>query len=193
MNESEQTRERIAIVYAQAMQRKYGAQRGHDGIPKEVHYRFAEAVIDRHAYGLEYLANGHNDAAKSAFTAITGLALPKTQAGCWKVIREWAGISDEMDAVNQAIRSVEMQVRALDGRFSNFADGRKWIKERLESGFATLINTDSKWMLVNGEGKGFNLSKRGCRLSRLRPLISAEIKLLQARTALAKKEMEITK
>lgn len=179
----DQRKSEIAAAYAKAMHDKYGA--AHDGTPRDLHYQFAEAVIEKRAYSLQYLANGLNDAAKAAFTQVTGVSLPKAQWACWKAIRDWAGVSDQADAVNVATHTVEIEVKALRGRFSNLDEGRAWIKARLDCGFTNLTNPGGKWILANDKGEGFDLSKRGSGLSKLRSLIAAEIQLVEARAALA--------
>lgn len=180
---TDQRKNEIAAAYAQVMKAKYGA--GHDGTPKDLHYQFAEAIIGKRAYSLQHLANGLNEAAKAAFTQVTGVSLPKAQWACWKAIRDWAGVSDQADAVNVAIHAVEIQVKALQGRFSNLDEGRTWIKTQLDRGYTNLTNPGGKWILANDKGGGFDLSKRGSGFTKLRPLIAAEIQLVNARAALA--------
>ena len=97
-------RAQIATQYAAEMRRAYRG--AHSGIPGDIHYRFADAILAKQAYRLEYLSNGLNGAAKAAFTAVTGVVLPKQQAATWKAIREWAGVSDAADAVAKAQRKV---------------------------------------------------------------------------------------
>lgn len=187
----EQRKSTIATVYATVMRDMYGG--AHDGTPKDLHYQFAEAVIEKRAYSLQHLANGMNDAAKAAFTLATGVSLPKTQWACWKAIRDWADVSDQADAVNAAAHTVDIKVKALRGRFSNLDEGRAWIKARLDCGFTNLTNPGGKWILANDKGEGFDLSKRGSGFSKLRPLIAAEIQLVEAKAALAEMKPEALK
>ena len=184
----EQRKSEIAMVYATVMNDMYGFP--HNGTPNHLHYRFAEAVIEKQAYSLQHLANGLNDSAKAAFTKVTGVTLPRTKRACWKAIRDWADVSDQADAVNVATRAVETKVKALRGRFSNLDEGLAWIKARLDCGFTNLTNPGGKWFLSNDKGEGFDLSKRGSGISKLRPLIAAEIQLVKARTALAEMPTE---
>lgn len=178
----------IATTYARVMQERYGAH--HNGQPGDMHQDFAKAIIDKNAYGLKYLANGLNDAAKLAFTQVTGLPLPKNQGQTWKAIRDWASVSDQQDAVVDAVRKVAVEVRFVKDCTVGFDSVHKLIHERLDAGFTRLIHQGKRWLLCNADGDGIDLSQRGSRLHKLRPLIAAELALRDARSALAKADVQ---
>ena len=168
----------IATLYAQAMQKNYGGS--HDGTPRELHFNFAEAVIDKNGVALEHLANGMNEVAKAVFTQATGVVLSKGQGATWREIREWAGISDSAEALRIATHKVNVEVKSLEGRVNNLAEGRAWIQARLNDGYTNLMNSAGKWVLSNSAGQGFNLSSKGSGMTKLRALLGAEIELLKA-------------
>lgn len=176
-------RDQIATLYATEMQKAYGG--GHNGIPSEIHARFADAILSKNAYALEHLANGMNGAAKAVFTAVTGIALPKQQAATWKAIRAWAGVSDAADAVVKAMHKVHVERKFLETRVHNPQQTHDWIRQRILMGFNRLVNEQSRWLLANEAGNAYDLSKKGTGFAKARALIAAELALADAQAALA--------
>jgi hypothetical protein len=175
-------RAQIASMYAAEMRKVYGG--AHKGIPGSMHYAFADAILSKNAYALEHLGNGMNGVAKTAFTAATGVPLPKLQGATWKAIREWAGVSDAADAVVKAQHKVNVEARFLSSTH-NVESTQAWIREQIQKGFTRLVNEPGKWLLANAAGAAWDLSKRGTNLAKARPLIEAELALAKAQAALA--------
>jgi hypothetical protein len=133
--------------------------------------RLPDAVIEKNAYRLDYLANGLNDMGKRVFTEATGIALPKQQGATWAVIREWGGISVEEDLKNQAWHKVVVERRAIEPKIG--IDPFIWANGKIENGFDQVKKVERETWLVNEAGQGFNLSKKGSHLHLLVPYIKA--------------------
>ena len=66
--------------------------------------KFAEDLLNRDFWALQWINNGLNDKAKKMFSYVTGYKLPKTQKGTLSVMLQWAKI-DWMDyriAINKS-------------------------------------------------------------------------------------------
>ncbi len=174
-------RTEIAAIYASLLHQKHGDR--HDGAVKDMHLSFADAILARDAYGLKHLSYGGNEVAKAAFTQITGLALPKTQGLTWVALRQWAGVSDKADAHAQALRKVATEARFL--QVSDVAESRAWISGKIAEGYTTLKSVNHRWFLLNDQGTGYDLSRKGTGMTQLRPLLEAELALAKAAKELA--------
>lgn len=169
-------RTEIATIYAGLLREKHPEV--HSGQPSNMHFAFADAVLARDAFGLKHLANGLNEVGKAAFTRVTGVKLPKLQGQTWVALRAWGLISDKADAHAKALRKVETEVKFCP--LPNVEDHRQWIKERIAHGFTTLQNVNHRWLLMNDARTGYDLSRQGSGLTKLRPLIEAELALHKA-------------
>lgn len=164
----------IAAIYAAEM----AAQYGNSAEVGDMHRDFARAVTGKDGYALKFLSNGMNDAAKRAFTKVTGVALPKGQGATWDAIKSWAGITAEQDAeretkqreqtsAERSKKEAEAVTRAaervvVDGE----QNGREWVDSLIERGFNSLVTKKvgaaTQYWLINSDTDGFNLtSMRG--------------------------------
>ena len=161
------------------------------GVPGDHEYRLADDILNKNAYGLEWISNGMNPKGKEVFSKWTGVQLPKQNGATWKAIRDWAGISDEQEAIRVAKHKVDVQIKSLEGRFADLNEAHAWVRDKIEQGYRSLENLGGKWVLRNpSTDRGFDLSKRGTRLSSIRPLIAAEIELYRATEALEPKKVD---
>lgn len=139
----------IGAAYAESFTRLHGTT------PRpEMAARFTTAILTRDAIALEYLANGLNEASKQAFSAVTGVALPKQQGQTWKAIRDWAGLSDEQERVRLAVKQVAFQITQLEGHFDIPAT-LSTINNMLDRGCDRIVNVDRQHYLVDSDGNGF--------------------------------------
>lgn len=171
-------RKDIAELYAEAL------AVGRAGVsvePGEFHYDFADAIIGKDAYKLEFLANGLNDQGKKVFTEVTGIELPKQQGLAWSVIRDWAGLSELEDKKNKAWQKVTVERRRIEPKVG--LDPIIWVHEKVEAGFNELRKIGRDTYLANTEGNGFNLSQKGTHQTLLVPYMKAFIAYEQARCA----------
>jgi hypothetical protein len=174
--------ERIASLYA--------AELGHPVSKRS--REFANDILNKNAYGLEFLANGMNDKGKKVFTEVTGISLPKQQGATWKVIRDWAGVSDEQENHRVAMRDVAYAVKAFmrDNNVSqDVADKNKeLIASKIAEGFNSIEKIGNNYWFTDGKGQGINLSEKPKKgylgLSKSRALIEAMI--AEAKAAKAK-------
>lgn len=146
--------------------------------PGEFHYGFADAIIEKRVYSLEFLANGLNDTGKRIFSEVTDIALPKQLGATWERLREWAGLSVEVDNKNRAWHQVALQRRLIEPKVG--LDAIIWASEKVEAGFNDLRKVGRETWLSNSEGKGWNLSARGSHLTTLVPFFRAKIAYEQA-------------
>lgn len=163
-------REDIAARYAAAL---------NQGEPGDYHFRFADSVLKKDAYALDFLANGLNDVGKRVFSEVTGVALPKQQGATWAVLRDWGGISVEEDAKNRTWQKVVSERRAIEATVG--LDALQWANEQVEKGFDTIQKIGRDTWLVNVENRGFNLSVRGSGMNQLVPYLKAKIEHEKAR------------
>lgn len=180
------TRDSISKRYAEVL------ADGREGVslePGEMHYRFADAVLNKNAYGLEFLANGLNPAAKIVFTEVTGIKLHSQQGKTWVAIRDWAGLSELEDKKNNTWRDVVWQRKQIEPKVGIGAI--QWVNDKVEAGFNTIQKNGTDNVLANAEGAGFNLSKKGTHLSLLLPYIKAKIVYEVARTAAENEKNEV--
>lgn len=175
-------REDIARAYIRGRHDRYGHSLGD---PTSNDYAFADDIINKNVYALEHLANGMNDVAKAVFEQFTGVKLPKQQGKTWSAMLEWAGVTPEQDAVRKAEHRVGIEERSIEGQFDNTEAARKWAADRVADGYDTIEKSAAgETWLMRADGTGFNLSKRGTRLSKMQPLLRAHINLKAARKAL---------
>jgi hypothetical protein len=66
------------------------------------HRDFADAVQNKDARRLQYLANGLNEKGKQAFTAATGVKLPKLQGKTWEALMDWGGLDPAKEGLIDA-------------------------------------------------------------------------------------------
>ena len=183
LSPEEKRRHQIAEHYASLLNKT--------GIPGDHEYRLADDIINKNAYGLEWISNGMNPKGKEVFSKWTGVQLPRQNGATWKAIRDWAGVTDGQEAVRVAKHKVDVQIKSLEGRIADLNEAHAWVRDKIEKGYDSLDNLGGKWALRNpSTGEGFDLSKRGTKLSMLRPLIAAEIDLDRATKALGPKKVE---
>jgi|GEM_PF-4650401 len=151
----------------------------------EFHIKFARAVVNKDAYALRYLSNGLNDQGKRVFSAVTGVALPKQQGATWQAILEWAGVSDAKATLHDAQKDLAREEVYLRKAISNFDFIQNEIKDIVSRGFNQLKKVGRETWLINSESQGFNLSKRGGKLSVTRPYLEAYLKALAAEAAVS--------
>lgn len=153
--------------------------------PGEMHFAFADAMLQRDPYRLKHLANGMNDVAKAVFGQLAGVPLPKGQAATWSALLSWAGTSPIEDRVRTAQLATARELQLLRAKAGNADIIHEWIKGLIGNGFNRLVLHERTWYLAHSSGKlGHNLSERGTRLHLARPLIEALIELQQAQSAL---------
>ena len=170
--------------------RKYAAElaAGRPGVspaPTDFHRAFARDLVNKNGFALEWITNGLNDKAKAVFTEFTGLELPRGIAASWAVLRQWAGITEEQDALAKAqarLSHPEQALRSLIGA-PDFEVVKSWTLARIAEGFDRVVHAPGKWMLVNQEGVGFDLSKKGTVLPKARAFIEASCDLHKAEVA----------
>ncbi|MDD4995818.1 MAG: hypothetical protein PHW53_05150, partial [Patescibacteria group bacterium] len=172
-------RDRIAKLYGQSLHNQRPDSHNGNVLPDDHHYRLADAIINKQAYALKHLANGMNDVAKKVFSDVTGVALPKQQGATWKAIRDWAGVTDNQDASENAQKHLDIETKKAEKLVGNFNDVRTWLYDQLDKGYTTLANNDS--LLLNEKGEGFNIKKH--KMAKLKPYIKAEIALYNAKKA----------
>lgn len=175
------TREQIAQRYADILKEK----RGHDGAILDNHLRVADAILAKDAYGLEHLANGLNDSGKQVFSEFTGIKLPKQLGETWKVIRKWAGVTDEQDAANQALKHLVAMEKSLtfDLGKEKMASFKADVEKRFAEGFTEIRKVANKLLLVNPLSSSLiNLSQKG--YAQTQPFVKAHIAYLAAKKAL---------
>jgi hypothetical protein len=174
-------KEAIASLYAMEL------AKGREGVspePKDYHYRFAEAVFTKNAYGLEHLANGLNDNGKKVFAEVTGIKLPRTQQATWAALMDWAGINPLQDAADRAKGQVEREKRFLTERKVLVSDAEyQHIDSLIEEGFREIKSINGARYFTNGSS-GINMSKRGTGMHHLIDYIKARIKYKVALEAL---------
>lgn len=174
-------KEAIASLYAMEL------AKGREGVspdPKDYHYRFAEAVYTKNAYGLEHLANGLNDTGKKVFTEVTGIKLPRTQEATWAALMDWAGINPLQDAADRAKGQVEREKRFLKER--NVSVGESvyaGFDEAIKNGAREIKKISGSRYLTDGV-KVINLSARGTGYTLMVDYIKARIKYQVALEAL---------
>ena len=163
-------RDSVASRYAEVL------ADGREGVspePNEFHYRFADDILNKNAYGLSFLSNGVNPQAKKVFTEVTGIKLATQQSLTWAAIRDWAGLSELEDNKNRAIKDVNWQHEQIVSKVG--VSAVDWAKTKVEAGFNSIVKNGTDNVLVNAAGEGFNLSKKGSHLNLLMPYIKAKI------------------
>lgn len=168
--------ERASEVYAEEFARCYPAPPPEDALGS-----FALAYVTRDYFGLEFAFNGLNEAARSAFSRLSGRTLPGGQAAGREALRQWAGIPVELIDVRLASRKVANERTSLD-HFMRHQPGLagqsvRWINQQLEAGFDHIVRSGRRYFLANAEGRGIDLSAKGSGLHRLRPLIESILNL----------------
>jgi len=154
--------------------------------PSDFLVRFASNILTRNARGLDYLANGLNDVSKAVFSEVTGIALPQQQGRTWEALREWAGITiaeDELyHAERREAREREQIVRRVRDAEKLLETLRHWV---IDEGRDRIVTFNRKNCLVDADGVGYDLSKRGSNLTICRDYIESLIALKHARAAVA--------
>lgn len=156
--------------------------------PRPFHYELADAILDKKPYGLKFLANGMNDVAKTVFSAVTGIALPKQQGATWAAIREWSGLSELEDNRNEAHRRLQVERKSLEPKVG--PDPIEWADKNVEGGCNAIKKIGTQSWLVNDAGEGFNLSVRGSHLTMLIPYLKAKIEYDALNSELAASKAE---
>lgn len=173
--------EAIAKLYAIEL------AKGREGVspePKDYHYRFAEAVYTKNAYGLDHLANGLNDIGKKVFTEVTGIKLPRTQGATWAALMDWAGINPFQDAADRAKGQVEREKRFLKERNVSVSETvYEGFDEAIKNGAREIKSISGSRYLTDGV-KVINLSARGTGYTLMVDYIKARIKYQVALEAL---------
>lgn len=172
------TREQLAGILHREKKARYKELK--DAEPSNQDYDFADKILKKDAYGLDYLSNGLNEASKAAFSKATGIKLPRTQSGTQRALRDWAGISERDDALKNARERVELERKKIKG-VGNLGDGEAWVDKAMQDGFTQVVKQGGKTMLVKrsqeGQLVGYNLSKRGSGMHRMVGLIEAKAAL----------------
>jgi len=167
--------EGIAALYAKRMQAKGIG----DGTVQEHHQRLEDAINNKSAYALQHLANGMNETAKQVFTEATGVQLPKQQGETWKAIKQWAGVDDLSDEIQEAAKKKEIKYHAIERKYGgDWADTfAQSIQERIDEGATEIVKgADGKHYLVfPGTNRGVPLSAKGFAITR--PYVEATLKL----------------
>jgi len=181
LGEKVMSREQIAQRYAEIMKERAG----HDGIPSDMHYRLADAILSKDAYALEHLSNGLNKGAKQAFTDATGVTLPKQQGATWKAIREWAGVSDSQDDVNKKNAAAWREEKRIISKHGdkNAAEAKAMVGRKFAEGLTVVKKVGKELWWVNPEtNQGYNLSAKG--MAKTQDFVKAYIEYLGAKSAL---------
>lgn len=182
-NSINQSVDSIAKMYAQQL------AKGRQGVspePTDYHYKFANAINEKNAYALEFLANGLNDTGKKVFSEATGVKLPRTQQGTWAALLEWAGINPKQDEADRAKGNAEREKRLLKQRNVTVSDEiYQKLDQQIKSGFRTIQTINGQRYLTNGTN-GINLSKRGSGWNNLVDYIKERIAYENAMDELAK-------
>ena len=166
-------RESIADYYAAALLQE----------TSDYHREFADNIIAKNGWRLKFLSNGLNSKGKEVFTKITGVKLPTQNGATWKAIREWAGISDHEDALQNARYAYKVALDGLKRESANPDVVEKWVNDNIAAGYTNLVNRDRKWFLANAEGRAFDLSKKGTGLGKARDFIAAAIEFHKVQQA----------
>lgn len=169
----------ITQVLDECFQQEYGRPAN-----DRMREKFVNAILTRDAVALEFISNGLNEASKRAFCRVTGVALPPQQGLTWKAIRAWGGISDEQERLRIANDRLEAQMERLQGKM-DVEQSMAALNGLLDQGYNRVVHSDRKYLLVNEEGRGYNLSQRGTLLPQARHLLEAMIEEREARAALA--------
>lgn len=176
------TVERASAVYAEEFARHYPGNPPDDALR-----RFAEGYMARDYFALEFAFNGLNDAARAAFARLSGLSLPAGQAAGREVLRQWAGIPQELIDVRAASQRVRSQRESLEHLMRHQPElvdqSINWINRQLEAGFDQLTHVGRRYYLSNGQGRGIDLSAKSTGLHKLRPMIEAILDLRVKETA----------
>lgn len=179
---------------------KYAAElaKGRPGVspaPTDFHYAFARDVVQKNGFGLKWVVNGLNDKAKALFEDFTGLELPRGIQASWEVIRAWAGISVEQDAVESAKSTLRAHAKYLKSQIgdSDFAVVESWVQARIAEGFDNVQHVPGRWQLVNKDGLGYDLSKKGSVLPKARNYIESSCVVHKAEQALMSTQAPISK
>lgn len=174
---------------------KYAAElaKGRPGVspaPTDFHFAFARDVVQKNGFALKWVVNGLNDKAKAVFEDFTGMALPRGIQASWEVIRDWAGISVEQDAVETAKSTLRAHAKFLKSQIgdADFAVVESWVQARIAEGFDNVQHVPGRWHLVNKDGLGFDLSKKGTVLPKARPFIEACCAVHEAEQALVQQK-----
>lgn len=164
------TVEGIAAMYAHEL----GGRAGREIQVRDYHLHFAEALLARDAYALNFLANGLNNVGKAVFTAVTGVQLPRTQSGTWATILEWAGVDPKQDDLKKAEHHLQVLHTSLCSRFSEVDRLTRFAESGYAQGFVQVIKDGRRYLMADASGKvGLNLSTRGLHGEHTRPYIEA--------------------
>ncbi len=82
-----------------------------------------------------------------------------------------------------ALRKVDIETRFCP--VGNVPEIKTWIAQRIAVGYTTLKCANHRWMLMNDRGVGYDLSRQGSGLTKVRPLIESELALAKATSELA--------
>jgi hypothetical protein len=171
----------IASRYAQLL------AEGREGVspkPTDFHRQFADDLINKDAYHLQWITNGLNDKSKKVFAEFTGEKLPKAQGAAWEKLKEWAGVTLEQDKAHEEARAAALKAKqaaedAADAekaasnrksRASNedntIISGKDVIDRQISEGYMSIVNISKgavpKYALVNHElGRYYPLDKVG--------------------------------
>lgn len=168
-------RERIARLYAEALGEKQ------NDVPKVTpfHLSFADAIIGKKAYALQFLANGLNNVGKRVFSQVTGIKLPKTQSETWKVLREWGGIDESFDNLKELRHKVKVQEDYIDRTIGNDAlPALNQFRDLIEKGFNKVVKGGkhgTETWLINDQNQGYNLSQKGTGRAKFIDWLKAEL------------------
>ncbi|WP_455233207.1 hypothetical protein [Geopseudomonas aromaticivorans] len=155
------------------------------------HSHFAHAILQRNARAIEHLANGLNDVGKKVFVEVTGIELPPQQGRTWEILRNWGGITAAEDALYHAERRERIYRKDLD-QFSDPEKTRGVIEQRImQEGLDRIVNVGRKYLLVDAEGNGIDLSTPGSAWGKCRDYLETVIELKRARAAVAAEQANL--
>lgn len=125
------------------------------------HLKFADAILNKNAFDLEFLSNGISSPAKKAFSKVTGIELPKQQKGTWDILCQWAGVNEHQKNVHNALLLISKAMESLlplATKQDVEDEVQRAIKLHL-SGYTFFCIKNRKTVLTNRQGEiGLNLT-----------------------------------
>lgn len=166
----------IALRYQQAMHTKSPTQP--DAI-HDFHLNFARNIVSRSFDGLEFICNGLNSTGKAIFCEVTGQALPKAQGASRSALRDWCGVSELDDQLQEAHRNVAVWLRAAERELGHQMAGIVTsIAGWYNRGLVEIVKINSKHYVANRAGTGgIDLSARGAQCAKYRRYLEAFLDL----------------
>lgn len=187
VSEEEKEVDRIAAIYRQNLISAFGEAHGRPSLADRQR-SFAHSIATRNAWGVEFIANGLNDVGKKTFEEATGIKLPKGQEATWVALRKWGSISDAQNEQIMARRKVAVELKDAE-RIMGTPEQMQASLEAIDNyikndGLIRLVTREKKTLWLNAAGdRGVDM--RVAKISKLRNLIEAKIRLFKADHAVA--------